>query len=366
MPEGEKSLWDRLPADKKKQAVMRLAALVARSPVAAPEGMKRLSAQSAAEMAQVAVQTFYSIEKRWRSVPSIESLGINAPGKDNRRAETAAKQQVRTIVRRLLRKNPDWDAPGVYEAVKEEMGEETSPSFGTVLRLIRDMRHYFPTTGVFGRRIVFDSAGLDLLDEFDRRLRLCAALDDETGLILGWDLAPDRSVLIGHRFAARHALHGRRARFDVREGVDRTGFQDLDLTSGFHATSYPEEIELRVLPKDCILTNLDWPMEEPGLKIVGVPKLGSRLMDVLGERVAGLWLGVGIRKDQSVSYRTGRTVSMPVANITTFGLMAKAIAQHNTKVLEAQALGGISPTGSIVDGINASLRALIEVIPLKG
>lgn len=366
VPDGERTLWDRLPVERKIQAVSRLKALAARG--LGHEGLEgtKLPANRAATIANVSIPTLYAIEKRWRANPSLLALGVNLRMPAASADSSAETAELYPVIERLLCENPWQDAPTLFEALKRELASDAVPSFTSTLRIMRQVRPSIPRKANFGRRLVFDSAGLDLVDAEGRRMRLCALFDVETLLILGWDVVPDESgnELAGYGQAARHALlgaahaHGKSASFDC------SGLFHFDPLAPLSGVSRPQAIDMHIYaltkkPKHA------WPLVQPELEITPRFKLGAELVDVIGERIGSIWLGPG-RRETNESYRTSRPMMFPQSNRTMIKAISQDIYNHNQRVFAAQEkISNFDKLGDVLVDLRSFLVTFIDYASLK-
>gem|GEM_PF-6787752 len=322
-----------------------------------------MSAVQAAAAADVAKKTFYGIEKRWREQRSLRSLGVNIAD-DNHDAVIAAsvaRYELESTIEDLLRQNPRFDAAEIYEELKG-FGFDPMPSTGTVARALRKVRRNFPAPGVFGQCVVFDSAGLDLVDERGQRLRVCAAIDDGTGLFLGWDISPDSQIMAGYGNAAAHASSGAAARLGFGALADKSGLQSMDFSGGVAAFSCVEEIVLRQPADESRNPLPSWPVGSINLHEKLSRRLGNRIIDLLGERVGGVWMGSGTRAP-GFGYRTGRQVRLPVINPVFLQDIAKDIRTYNRQKLSAlRSIATAKVPDETLAAIGSSLDALAKAI----
>lgn len=329
MPPGERDIWNRLPPSRKRQAALRLVAIAGRYPEhGAPARFP--TAALAAKAAGVATPTFYAIAKRWKSDPTLASLGIYLPSPSRDGSDGPPRAALRDRVRDLLIEDPDRSVDDVLDA----LDGEPRPSVTTVGRLIQEVRRSLPKEGAMGQRLVFDSAGLDLLDDGERptRLRLCAVIDEGTGLVLGWDTAPEDSIMLGYRFAARHAAFGYKSRFrDFAPDLIPGGLHDLDFSNGAPLAGPPDHFIMR-LPPEQVFQATDFDVPQYDVQLEMDRRLGRRVVATLGERVAGIWMGSGFRPGMR-SYRTGRDALLPLANPGLQYEIGSAIAKSNNEKL---------------------------------
>lgn len=356
LPEPERLAWARLPSDRRIQALRRLAALVGRRP-SDDRSPLHGSVREAAAAAGVAVPTFHAIVRRWRDAPTLGSLGVHVPS-DRHVAPVPSTVIGHEVVRDLMRAHPHWRAPDLHSAL---VAAGIAGSYTSTLRLWREARRMIGPGGVFGAHVVFDSAGLDLQDETGRRLRMCAAIDVGTGLVLGWDLSPEGDILLGYRFAARHAAYGRRARHPWPFGVEG-GLQDLDLSGGVSGSSSLQAIELRLTPENADAARLsDDGTSVPTITVAPDVRVGRLVGDTLGERLGGLWLGSGVR-DADRSYRTGRPVRLPTVNPVLWGQLTSDVVRHNRRRAKALAAGGDEVPDWLIPALGDAFKRLVATI----
>lgn len=366
VPDGERTLWDRLPVERKIQAVSRLKALASRG--LGNEGLEgsKLPANKAATIANVSVPTLYAIEKRWRDNPSLLALGVNLRLPVASAEPSAETAELYPVIERLLYENPWQDAPTLFDALKRELNSGAVPSFTSTLRIMRQVRPSIPRQANFGSRLVFDSAGLDLVDDVGQRMRLCALFDAETLLILGWDVVPDVSSneLAGYGQAARHALlgaahaHGKSAPFDC------SGLYHFDPLAPLSGVTRPQAIDMHIYaltkkPKNA------WPLVQPELEITPRFKLGAELIDVIGERIGNIWLGPG-RRETNESYRTSRPMKFPQSNQTMMKSISLDIYHHNKRVFAAQEkISNFNRLGDVLADLRSFLVTFIDYAAIK-
>lgn len=301
-PDGERRLWAGLSADRKEEAVRRLDAIAGLTEGPNGRPPKFRSAGAAAKAAGMGLSTFYAVMKKWRSQHTLASLGVHAGGKT---AASPAADESRECLRRdideILDASPAASTSEVVRQLAQRRG--SSPPFTTVQRIHLEALRTRPPTSPFGCQIFFDNAGVDMVDFNGTPVRLCAAIDGATGLILGADLSQENDVTSGYYRAMLHALRGAADKDNARVMKLDGGLSALDLAKANCCKGAPH-FEVRVLPGDT--DGLKAFSSLPGWSVVEDARSGRLVVRTLGNRLTPfIWMGSG-KRSAGVSYRTGR------------------------------------------------------------
>ena len=248
-----------------------------------------ITAKLAATAAGVSVPRLYAMASAWRSSRSIAALGrFAAPRASGRKSATVNDPgDYNWVAEKLVALDAEIGVAEFTDFVSKSLGAKLPRS--TARRLLLKARRSLPPQS-FGRRIIFDSAGLDASAEGER-LRLFAVIDDGSGLVVGWTIAPNSSRAWGHLQAAR-------------KGLD--WLLEANLTS-FDVWARPTTVEVHAQGTDGFgcgaLSNR---LAAAGIECdTTFEGLGRKLIETVGDRFGGIWAGVGERQDR-VSYRTAR------------------------------------------------------------
>ncbi len=325
MPDEQRMLWEGLPQRKKETALRRLEAI--RGVERGPEGRARYpDMMAAAAAAGMSRSSFYAVHNGWRRAPSLSALGVNltrdGPG---RTASIELRDRMLERVRMLLAEQPDLGNAEVRRKLGEAFG--TTPAFATVRRLVLDAQRSEPPKEPFGRRVVLDSAGLDVWHDPGMPVRLYALFDLGTGLVMGWTIWSLYAPAGAYARAINHAFRGVRNP-KSRELAEGYGLTALALDR--IAAELPASVEMHVLPDDA--RALARAVDQGSVELVTEGTLGRLLVDALGERLGRIWIGAGCR-DAGRSYRTGRVEDMPKLTAALRRQIGAEIHDHNLRRL---------------------------------
>lgn len=304
-PAEERELWNRLPIERRRNAIRRLEAVLGLRP---PGGGTPVydSMEKAAEAAGTATSTFYAIARRWKEEKSLAALGVHAtssgPGTG---MDLEQRDALEGRIRALLVEEPQLSVGEIRARLGAD--EPSGPAFATVRRAVQRIRRDLPPSEPFGGQIVFDSAGLDVDGPSHRAMRLCATLDSGTGLILGWDVEPEEELLAAYAIAARRACP-QTARDRELARRRRRGMSQFDLAHARTSKDDPDFL-VKVLPGMLTAAQDEFGHVE-GVRIVEDKKIGSAIVGAIGERIGPVWIGTGVR-EPGRSFRTGRVDPMP-------------------------------------------------------
>lgn len=325
MPDEQRMLWEGLSQRKKETALRRLEAIrgVERGPDSPARYPDMTTAAAAAGMSR---SSFYAVYSRWKQAPGLAALGVNltreGPG---RIASLELRHRMLDRVRRLLAEQPDLGNADVRRMLGEAFG--TTPAFATVRRLVLDAQRSEPPKEPFGRRVVLDSAGLDVWHDPGMPVRLYALFDVGTGLVMGWTIWSLYAPAGGYARAINHAFRGVRnpKSRELAEGYGLTALALDDVPA-----EPPASVEMHVLPEDA--QALAGVLDQGSVELVTDGTLGRLLVDVLGERLGRVWIGAGCR-DAGRSYRTGRVEDMPKLTSALRRQIGAEIHDHNLRRL---------------------------------
>lgn len=270
------------------------------------------SASEAAASAGVAIAQFQRLAAGWRSNRSLSALGVNSAKRRTagRTANEVDRQVVVDRIRMLLSEDPELRPLAVRRQLEAD-GRGTM-SDASLLRLISDARRLL-APGIFGERLVFDSAGMDFVDPEGLRIRLHCVIDHGTRIVLGWAVATERTRAMGHVWAADDAL-------------ERLPSIDLQ---GLRVSDAEPMLDFRLDVKDGHARKaLDEAFGRPPSLGRATRTLGSAIVDAVGERLADIWLGTGSRAPD-VAFRTGRTGPLPKYTATIDWTLEPALERHN-------------------------------------
>lgn len=310
------------------------------------EGERPSSAKEAAASAGVAIAQFQRLAAGWRSNRSLSALGVNS-SKRRTAGRTAGEVDRKVVVdriRTLLAEDPELRPLEVRRRLEAEGSGTVSDA--SLLRLISDARRLL-APGIFGERLVFDSAGMDFVDPEGLRIRLHCVIDHGTRTVLGWAVATERTRAMGHVWAADDAL-------------DRLPSIDLQ---GLRVSDAEPLLDFRLDVEDGYARKaLDEAFGRPPSLGRATRTLGSAIVDAVGERLADIWLGTGSRAPD-VAFRTGRTGPLPEYTATIDWTIEPALERYN-----AARMAKVEPPFDGQDRIDASrdrvgkaLRRVLEV-----
>lgn len=270
------------------------------------------SASEAAASAGVAIAQFQRLAAGWRSNRSLSALGVNSAKRRTagRTANEVDRQVVVDRIRMLLSEDPELRPLAVRRQLEAE-GRGTM-SDASLLRLISDARRLL-APGIFGERLVFDSAGMDFVDPEGLRIRLHCVIDHGTRIVLGWAVATERTRAMGHVWAADDAL----------ERLPSIDLQGLRVSDAEPMLDFRLDVEDGHARKA-----LDEAFGRPPSLGRATRTLGSAIVDAVGERLADIWLGTGSRAPD-VAFRTGRTGPLPKYTATIDWTLEPALERHN-------------------------------------
>lgn len=338
VPEAELMIRARLDRGKAEKLARRLEEVVR---YVEGQGDKRApSASEAAKAAGLAISQFHALVAAWRRKRSLTSLGVHATrrGSVSRISTSDARARIVEQIRLLLVASPDMRPSQVRRAFNGVQPLQLSDA--SLLRLIAEARRLLPP-GVFGRRLILDSAGLDFVDGEGLRIRLYGVVDHGTGLLLGWAVGTDRSKAMGHFWAAHDAL-GR---------LSGVNIQDLEVS----ATD--PILDVRLHQDDSAARTAFGTAFEPAPSLGRASRtLGSTIVDVLGERIDDVWLGTGERPN-GIAYRSGKQMQLPEYTSTIAWTIDPAIERHNARRL---ALAGAAASGSHQNASETHVRAALQ------
>lgn len=340
VPEQEAMLAGRLSKDWRDVVAERLRVV---------DGWTRENAEDRSSAAQAAAtlglskQRFYALAVEWRTSRSIASLGARASEKRTRPPRLAA--DVLAVAPDLIREALREDPRSSVAAIERRLAAAGVPSmsYATVRRLVFDAKRTAPS-GLFGAELVLDSVGLDAVSG-GQRMRLYVVLDRGTGCVLGTAEATNRTGIWGYVYAAD----------DARTNLDRMDLTDLPAAIG--------EPSVVINPQRNDAAGggvLERRLVDAGISCtISTKDPGSVALEVLGERMGGVWAGPGERDDQ-VSYRNGRPARMPEYTAATSIAVMAAIEEHNRRRLAAPRPNA-SPAESF-ERARASVSQVLAVI----
>lgn len=335
--ERELVRWNLLSRVRRKKVLRRLEAL------ARWEGIgEDLGIEDVLRTAGVNLSTMYAMRQRWAADRSLRSLGVyvRTAASDGGKGEKPAGL-ARPHVLELLSGDPDLPPARIAQELASRGVQLPKTS---LLRLIRSVRGALPITAPFGRMLVFDNAGVDVVDMWDRRQRLYVVLDEDTGLVAGWTFRPEDDVVRGYSAAAEHALQIA-ATFQFPELKDPGGLSDLDLGG---VEIYGDRHVARFVgpPSGDPLRDVAWRAilegrvhdpryeigEEDRSPLLARTLPGSRLVKAVGDRVGPVWVGTGLRA-AGIGYRTSRP-TQPMLLTHELGVqVGRALHERNLHVL---------------------------------
>lgn len=290
------------------------------------------NAREAAASAGVAVAQFQRLAAAWRSSRSLVVLGVNSSRR--RTAERMAggmdRQAVLDRIRMLLAEDPELRPLSLRRRLEADGFGDMSDA--SLLRLMSDARRLLPP-GVFGERLVFDSAGMDFVDPEGLRIRLHCVIDHGTRIVLGWAVATERTRAMGHVWAADDAL-------ERLPAIDLKGLRVSDAEPMLDFRLDVEDVHARRAFDDAF--------GRPPSLGRATRTLGSTIVDAVGERLADIWLGTGSRAPD-VAFRTGRTGPLPEYTATIDWTLEPALERHN-----AARMTKVEPPFDDEDRIDAS------------
>lgn len=314
MPDSEKIEWNNLSPIGRSKALRRMLA-IQRLLAPLPDEEPFRNAASAALFAEMSASSFYAMLNRWQHAPGLASVGVRSASNNVRAGGDEKRAYARKFLEYELSSTPDL---GTQELLNRLAAEGHTVSKTSALRLVADVRRNLPITGLFGRILAIDSAGMDLVDDFGERLRLHATIDVDTGLALGWSVLQEGIGLEGYAIVAERAV---------------AGLSHIDLT-GARSTS-PALFEIRNPPNDRA-SNV---FLQQRMRLAPLPRAqderqtGGRIVRTLGDRVSGIWIGSGQRLN-GLSYRTGRADPMPTVSDAVLDDIGTWIAAHNAERLQ--------------------------------
>jgi len=275
---------------------------------------------------------FFNLLKQME-VPSLDGLGLylhrNGPEQPPAAgvSETAAE---------LLRNDPATRATDLVRVLSEGAGVGLSST--TLLRKIDDVRRHAPASGPFGEVIAFDAASMDLTDEAGLRLRLYAAVDVNTGLMLGWSITPDERFGTGYATAAA-----------AMPAVCGTMLGNLA------ASAEPLRLEASVPLKDDVtgrkFTSGGW------IIVFNRRRIGRRVLAAVGRDIAGVRLAAGFAPSD-VIHRSRVPAGLPVATPALIERIGHALAEHNAVRKALAPAGSGELARAIAEKVAGSVRAL--------
>lgn len=337
IPDEEIARWHAFSKGRRDKVIRRLQALHQWSGA----GNGKVDVEKVLRIAGVNLSTLYAIRQRWDAKPSLDSLGVYVR-KNVEEADPKPRgdAEVRARLADLLARTPDL-APSKIARQLDADGLPLPKT--TLLRLIRAVRNDLPITNPFGRMITFDNAGADLIDIRDRRQRLCAALDEDTGLVLGWAFSAENDVAHGYAAAAGHALRdgdGEDARDEVLGGLRDIDFRGVEIYGHVHSVRFvgppvgdaAHDVRWRRLLDDevhdprFVRSSYDEPLLLRGAVS------GSRIVRGLGDRIGPIWIGTGLR-EPGMGYRTGRRTDYTLATTELHMQIGRALHERNLEIL---------------------------------
>ncbi len=331
---------------------IRLAAMLDMSRSNAPDGQP-LAVQQAARAAGLGVSQFHLLAARWRrGERSVAALGLRPPGsRRGRRVEATGgsaeerkvdRQRLDEAVLAIVTRNPKSTVNQVRDLLADELAEEVAPL--TLRRAVEAARRDGPG-GCFGRRVVLDSAGLDLVDHEGDRLRLFAAIDPDALIALSWIIGTEESMSMGFVWTA--AMVGDM----LPEGIERvTPCKDAPV------------LDIRFNPRDAEGRQL---LEET-LRLAPPPRStyaripGKAVLEALGERLDRIWLGTGSR-DPGVGFRTGRNEHLPLITAPIADGIDAAIRAHNLRRIDRMTAADIVSGNGGADRV-AEVKTLLASV----
>lgn len=311
-PAEERLRWDMLAPEMQTRARRRLIAI--QGVGGATDTERRFATiADAATYAEMGLSTFYVMLKRWSRSPSLASIGVNV-GKPRARSRAVAQAPARLEAEHFLQEQLSV-SPGLgTNDLLRRLGEAGHAlSKTSAVRLIQKARRDAPIISPFGQYVAIDSAGLDMVAEGGTRLRLHMVLDVASGLVLGWTIEDEGAGIGVYERVAQDAL-------------DRLGKYDLGSPRSAGATL----LVVRNPPGDHVGNALlhrhlqPYLISPPGM----VRATGALIVQALGERVAGIGIGTGERRDGR-SYRSGRPDGMPVMSDLVLKEIDAWIGLHN-------------------------------------
>lgn len=342
MTADETRVWSQIPLVRKRKAYLRLAAIkwFAEQSDEQSERVKRNPSlvERAASKAGTSVPTFYRLAQRWKEAPGLNALGIQVSRLGPIDTEQSSqRERMLSLVREALEVRPDTKVSELQTLIASEVGHK--PGFATARRLAQEARSSMPPTRPFGKQIILDAAGLDLINCDGERMRLFTVLDSGTGVILGWSVSEESDAWRGYQRAVQ----------DFNDGHPFMSFQRGILSKGIRGvwSTFPETVEIH-LPPD--IEKRDQQMDDE-IILIHDKRLGRGLIDAVGERLGGVWMGSGSRQE-GVSFRNNRQSAMPTTGTVTTEAIGRDIDRHNETRLRLM---------SSDDDPNADLHALADL-----
>lgn len=340
-----KAIRDLSPRNREKLE-RRLVALMGLEPVAGKPTFETVA--DAADYANMGLSTFYAMLSRWKQSRDLTSLGVYASKSgDGASSRLQKRNEAQSFIFAQLQDDPDL---GTLELVRRLAEAEHALSKTTALRLIGEVRRQMPVTGLFGRHLAVESAGMDLIDADGARMRLYAILDVETGILIGWSIERegDRGA---YGVAVDSALEFLAWVPSFRQ-VRSSGETALEarFLSGESDYNHKAHTHLTLVPSSTRFADR---------------QTGALLVRALGNRVAGIWIGSGQRTDRR-SYRTGRSDTMPLMTPAIGSEIWSAIVMHNHEQLKRMPDDGDAfLLEATISSIKAQLRDLMDALMIS-
>lgn len=341
MVEADARVWHRLTQDQRDKARLRITAI---------RGLSRRSdivpsfenAAQAAAYAGMGVSTFYAMLKRWSARPGLAAVGVGAAEPDMSGVGESAMPAAETFLAGLL----GAEDYGTQELIRRLSQAGFVMSKTSAIRLIRKVRRGLPITLPFGEHVAIDSAGMDMTEGYGHRVRLHCVLDVGSGIVLGWKIIPEGTGLEAYRSVAQAAI------------ATLPDFTPIGLQAADHT-----ELEARFPPGDIAANHLLHGRLRLAGKFTATAdrETGTRVIRALGDRVAGVWLGVGQRLDDR-SYRTGRPDRMPTVSEGLISEIGEWLDDHNLRRLALIPDGGAVGPPAELTSVRARLMEVVETV----
>lgn len=271
--------------------------------------------------------------------PTLAGLGLNISRLEDKHA-AFGRMDVVHAAGSMLAEDPELKTSELIRRLSAGAGANMSRT--TLVRMIDEARSKAPAAAPFAKAFVLDAASLDVVDGAGLRQRLYALIDEGSGLLLGWTIAPDERFEDAYEEVARQILDPRFRRFDV------AGLAELKTS--------PDPTAVRIAFGRAGGFHLEERAVRAGWKTILSPRrVGRAVVSRLGRSFAGVGVSAGFAPPD-VFHGSGVRTVLPILDEALSARFADEVRIHNTERL----VGAIKGDGP--DGWEAVTRTTMTVL----
>ncbi len=248
--------------------------------------------------------------------PTLAGLGLNIGRLGDQRA-AFGRMAVVDAAASMLAEDPGLGTTELIRRLSAGVGANMSKT--TLVRMIDEARSGAPAAAPFAKAFVFDAASLDVVDGAGLRQRLYALIDEGSGLLLGWTIAPDERFEDAYEEVARQIGDPRFRRFDV------AGLATLKTS--------PDPPAVRISFGRAGGSHLEQRAVRAGWKTILAPRrVGRAVVSRLGRSFAGVGVSAGFAAPD-VFHGSGVRTVLPILDDALAARFDDELRIHNAERL---------------------------------